>query len=89
MSDLILWGSLVVIIASLAATVVIGRRTLKGPRYRLGSDPALADLVSELKRSNDLLERTLTDHAFRLARLEAESAERAGPGGEEPDAGES
>ena len=65
----------VVALTVLIAAVMLSRRFLgrsaTGMRHRSDSAGSLPELVTELRRMNDLLEQRVADQDARLARLEA------------------
>lgn len=73
MSDLVLWVTGAIIVVVFAAVVWLNRRRMKAEVVRMqGGHPEFEALAAELRRSNDLLEKTLGDHETRLRALERE-----------------
>ena len=84
MSDLALWISGGLILAIFTGVVWINRKRMRGEVSRMrGGNPDFQALATELRRSNDMLEKTLQSHEARLKILEEtsiSSADRNGPG---------
>lgn len=74
MTDSLPWISGVLILFVLVGVVWINRRRMKSEVARMrGSNPDFQALAAELRRTNDILEKTLQTHDARLSRLEAEA----------------
>lgn len=72
MTDSLPWISGFLILFVLAGVVWINRRRMKSEVTRMrGSNPDFQALATELRRTNDILEKTLQSHEARLNRLEA------------------
>lgn len=84
MTDSLPWISGVLILFVLVGVVWINRRRMKSEVARMrGSNPDFQALATELRRTNDILEKTLQTHEARLNRLETEA--NASAAGTRPD----
>lgn len=71
MSDIVLWISGGLIFFVFAGTIWLNRRRMKAEVTRMrGGNPDFQALAMELKRTNDILERTLENQEARLKALE-------------------
>ena len=79
MTDLVLWFTGISILLIFAGTIWINRRRMKAEVSRMsGGNPDFQALSAELRRTNDILEKTLGDHETRLKSLEGRiAADRA------------
>ena len=71
MSDIVLWISGGLIFFVFAGTIWLNRRRMKAEVTRMrGGNPDFQALAMELKRTNDILEKTLENQEARLKALE-------------------
>jgi len=74
MTDSLPWISGFLILFVFVGVVWINRRRMKSEVARMqGANPDFQALAAELRRTNDILEKTLQTHEARLSRLEAAS----------------
>ncbi|MEM8812749.1 MAG: hypothetical protein AAGF59_09040 [Pseudomonadota bacterium] len=71
MNDMVLWASAALIILAFAGVVWLNRRRMRMDVARTSNSAAeFQSLADELRRTNDILEKTVADHEVRLKRLE-------------------
>ena len=79
MTDLILYGSFALLVLLFVGAFILTRRSVRSLGFLkpLRRGPDLSDeLITELRRTNDLVASMVQDHEARLARLEHELAGR-------------
>ena len=75
MTDYVLWISGFLIVFIFAGVIWFNRKRMRAEVSRSrGGNPDFQVLAAELRRTNDILEKTLLNHEARLKNLEQKSA---------------